>query len=177
MPEIFHDTFHDLGTSLEDEGISLLKCEPNYRIWFSDQDKFDLTTDVARLKPQIEHHEGGNSFQNFLRFMQESGRHYDLSMTHVLRRNFPSLLSMLRHGFLQSVFTMHPFQSIHSRVSRYFTSDKMRRVFTFGSMYLGMSPYDAPGTYSLLQYTELAGGIWYPAGGFQKVGRYLFYQR
>ncbi|KIW07674.1 uncharacterized protein PV09_01614 [Verruconis gallopava] len=36
-------------------------------------------------------------------------------------------------------------------------------------MYMGMSPFDAPGTYSLLQYTELAEGIWYPRGGFDKV--------
>lgn len=32
-----------------------------------------------------------------------------------------------------------------------------------------MSPFDAPGTYSLLQYTELAEGIWYPVGGFHRV--------
>jgi phytoene desaturase (3,4-didehydrolycopene-forming) len=36
-------------------------------------------------------------------------------------------------------------------------------------MYMGMSPFDAPGTYSLLQYTELAEGIWYPVGGFHVV--------
>ena len=34
---------------------------------------------------------------------------------------------------------------------------------------MGMSPFDAPGTYSLLQYTELAEGIWYPKGGFYRV--------
>lgn len=34
---------------------------------------------------------------------------------------------------------------------------------------MGMSPFDAPGTYSLLQYTELAEGIWYPVGGFHRV--------
>ena len=31
-------------------------------------------------------------------------------------------------------------------------------AFTFQNMYLGLSPYDAPATYSLLQYTELAEG-------------------
>ncbi|KAF3938082.1 hypothetical protein ABW19_dt0205141 [Dactylella cylindrospora] len=36
-------------------------------------------------------------------------------------------------------------------------------------MYMGMSPYVAPGLYSLLQYTELVEGIWYPEGGFHKV--------
>jgi phytoene desaturase (3,4-didehydrolycopene-forming) len=36
-------------------------------------------------------------------------------------------------------------------------------------MYLGMNLVEAPGTYSLLQYTELAHGIFYPEGGFVKV--------
>lgn len=90
-------------------------------------------------------------------------------MTHVMAMDFQNLLSMLRLSFLSSVFTMHPFESIYSRASRYFRSDKLRRVFTFASMYLGMNPFEAPGTYSLLQYTELVHGITYPRGGFQKV--------
>ncbi|KAJ9117681.1 hypothetical protein QFC24_006395 [Naganishia onofrii] len=36
-------------------------------------------------------------------------------------------------------------------------------------MYLGSSPFDAPGTYSLLQWTETVEGIWYPRGGFHQV--------
>lgn len=32
-----------------------------------------------------------------------------------------------------------------------------------------MSPYDSPAPYNLLQYTEIAEGIWYPKGGFHKV--------
>ena len=36
-------------------------------------------------------------------------------------------------------------------------------------MYLGSSPFDAPGTYTLLQWTETCEGIWYPIGGFHKV--------
>lgn len=32
-----------------------------------------------------------------------------------------------------------------------------------------MSPYDGLGPYNLLQYTEIAEGIWYPKGGFNKV--------
>lgn len=32
-----------------------------------------------------------------------------------------------------------------------------------------MSPFDSPAPYNLLQYTEIAEGIWYPRGGFHKV--------
>ncbi|KAJ5772222.1 Phytoene desaturase [Penicillium odoratum] len=167
--EVFYRTFDDLGTSLEDEGLRLLKCEPNYRIWFSDHDYFEASTDICKMKPQIERYEGKDGMQHFFRFLRESGRHYDLSMKHVLSQDFPNLLAMLRPKLLLSLPFLHPFESMWSRIKRHFTSDKLRRAFTFASMYLGMNPFEAPGTYSLLQYTELAHGILYPEGGFVKV--------
>lgn len=169
LPRLFADTFKDLGTSMQDEGIQLLKCEPNYRIWFGDHDRVDMSTDMAKMKAEIERHEDDAGFGQYLSYMKESGQHHDISMAYVMKENFTSLSSMLQAEFLFSTLPLHPFESIYSRVSRYFSSEKMRRVFTFASMYLGMSPFDAPATYSLLQYSELTDGIWYPAGGFQGV--------
>lgn len=169
MPHLFREAFHDLGTTLEDEGVELLKCEPNYNLWFGDGESFELSTDTARMKEQVEKWEGKDGFERYLGFLQEAHRHYELSVTHVLRRNFTSLLSMARPSFVRHLLALHPFESIYSRASKYFWTERLRRVFTFGSMYMGMSPFDAPGTYSLLQYTELAEGIWYPKGGFHSV--------
>lgn len=169
LPHLFREAFHDLGTTLEDEGVELLKCEPNYQLWFGDGESFELSTDIARMKREVERWEGKDGFERYLGFLQEAHRHYELSVTHVLRRNFTSLLSMARPSFLRHLLALHPFDSIYSRASKYFWTERLRRVFTFGSMYMGMSPFDAPGTYSLLQYTELAEGIWYPRGGFHRV--------
>ncbi|OCK76934.1 phytoene desaturase [Lepidopterella palustris CBS 459.81] len=169
LPHLFEEAFHDLDTSLEAEGITLLKCEPNYKMWFGDGTSFRLSTDLAFMKREIEKWEGKDGFERYLSFLQESHRHYELSVTHVLRENFTSLFSMLRPNFLRQLLVLHPFESIWSRASKYFWTERLRRVFTFGSMYMGMSPFDAPGTYSLLQYTELAEGIWYPIGGFHKI--------
>jgi phytoene desaturase (3,4-didehydrolycopene-forming) len=169
MPELFKEIFHDLGTSLESEQVELRKCEPNYVIWFADNDTFEMTTDLSRMKSQINKLEGKDSFHQFHSFMQESGTHYELSLSHVLKRNFPRLFSMLRPPLVESLLAMHPFECVYTRVAKYFKSDKLQRVFTFGTMYLGMSPFQAPATYSLLQYTEIADGIWYPKGGFQIV--------
>jgi phytoene desaturase (3,4-didehydrolycopene-forming) len=169
LPRLFHETFHDLGTTLEDEGVHFVKCEPNYTIHFHDGTAFKLSTDIALMKKEIERFEGKEGFERYLGFLQESHRHYELSIIHVLKKNFPSFLSMLRPKFLQYLHELHPFESVYGRASKYFWTERLRRVFTFASMYMGMSPYDAPGTYSLLQYTELAEGIWYPLGGFHKV--------
>lgn len=121
------------------------------------------------MKTEVEKWEGKDGFNRYLGFLQEAHRHYELSVTHVLRKNFTSILSMARPSFLRHLLPLHPFESIYSRASKYFWTERLRRVFTFGSMYMGMSPFEAPGTYSLLQYTELAEGIWYPQGGFHKV--------
>jgi phytoene desaturase (3,4-didehydrolycopene-forming) len=43
------------------------------------------------------------------------------------------------------------------------------RISPLANISAQMSPYDAPGTYSLLQYAELVRAIWYPIGGFHKV--------
>ena len=169
LPGLFQELFRDLDTSLEAEGVQLLKCDPNYNIWFSDGESFELSTNLARMKDEVEKWEGKDGFERYLGFLQEAHRHYELSVTHVLKRNFTSLLSMARPSFLRHLLTLHPFESIYSRASKYFWTERLRRVFTFGSMYMGMSPFDAPGTYSLLQYTELAEGIWYPKGGFHTI--------
>ncbi|KAK3068193.1 ATP-binding cassette transporter CGR1, partial [Teratosphaeriaceae sp. CCFEE 6253] len=169
LPRLFHSTFADLGTTLEKEGVELRKCEPNYRIWFGDGVAVEMSSDLAVMKREIERWEGVGGYERYLRYLQEAHRHYELSVTHVLLRNFTSLASMLRPSFLRHLFALHPFESIWTRASKYFRTERLRRVFTFGSMYMGMSPFDAPGTYSLLQYTELAEGIWYPVGGFHRV--------
>ena len=149
--------------------MKLIKCEPNYNLWFGDGESFELSTDVSRMKVEVEKWEGKDGFERYLGFLQEAHRHYEISVAEVLKKNFTSIFSMARPSFLRHLFPLHPFESIYSRASRYFWTERLRRVFTFGSMYMGMSPFDAPGTYSLLQYTELAEGIWYPKGGFHKV--------
>lgn len=169
LPEMFKRTFRELGTSLEDEGVELRKCEPNYHVWCHDGECVKLSSDLGVMKEEVEKWEGKGGFERYLEWMAEGHRHYELSVEHVLLRNFEGISGMLRWGFLKNVLRLHPFESIWTRVSGYFETERLRRVFTFGSMYMGMSPFDAPGTYSLLQYTELAEGIWYPVGGFWRV--------
>lgn len=169
LPGLFHRTFRELGTSLENEGVELRKCEPNYNIWFGDGSRFEMSSDLAIMKREIEKVEGKAGYERYLSYLVEAHKHYELAVQHVLLRNFTSLASMLRWEFIGRLLELHPFESIWTRASQYFWTERLRRVFTFGSMYMGMSPFDAPGTYSLLQYTELAEGIWYPVGGFWRV--------
>lgn len=169
LPSLFHQAFADLGTSMAAEGIELLKCEPNYRIFFHDQESFTVTTDLPQMKKAIEDIEGPEGVNGYLRYLEEASHHCSISLEHVLVKNFGTYTAMLRPAVWANLFLLHPFESIWSRTKRYFKTERLRRVFTFASMYMGMSPFECPGTFSLLQYSEITDGIWYPRGGFHAV--------
>ncbi|KAJ3252200.1 hypothetical protein HK104_007324 [Borealophlyctis nickersoniae] len=156
MPKVFEETFADLGEKVEDH-VELRKCDPNYIVHFHDGDRIKLTTDLAELRREVERIEPG-SFEGLLGFLSEGRTHYDLSVSQVLTKNFETLMSLVTAANAKMAVQLHVLTTCWGRISKYFKSDKLRRAFTFQSMYMGMSPYDAPGTYNLLQYTEMAEG-------------------
>ncbi|KAI8895642.1 beta-carotene [Globomyces pollinis-pini] len=172
MPKVFKRCFKDLDEDFE-ELVDLVKCDPNYVIYFGSNGsepnkKLIMSTDLTILKSELEAIEPG-SFYNFLGLLKESHIHYETSIIKVLDMNFINWYDFFNIKNLSLIFTCHIFDFLYRRVSLYFKSDLLRQAFTFQSMYMGMSPYDAPATYSLLQYTEFAEGIWYPIGGFQSI--------
>jgi phytoene desaturase len=54
-------------------------------------------------------------------------------------------------------------------MSAYFDDARLKTAFTFQDVYMGLSPFEAPATFSLMSYTELAHGVWYPKGGMYSV--------
>lgn len=63
LPELFRETFADLGTSLEEQGVELRKCEPSYRVHFHDGESMTLSTDLSVMKREVERVEGKEGFE------------------------------------------------------------------------------------------------------------------
>ncbi|KAF7990690.1 hypothetical protein HCN44_000495 [Aphidius gifuensis] len=170
LPKIFEETFQDLGEDINNH-IELLKCPSNYSVHFHDGKVFELTTDLSKLSTELEKYEGDkeSTLINFFNFLKEAHIHYKKGINVALKIDFQNWYNFFNPKYLPLVMKLHIFDNVYNRISKYFKSDYMRKAFTFQTMYLGMSPYDAAAPYNLLQYTELAEGIWYPKGGFNKV--------
>ncbi|KAF7990689.1 hypothetical protein HCN44_000494 [Aphidius gifuensis] len=170
MPKIFEETFRDLNENIHDH-IELLKCTTNYNLYFHDDKVIKLSTDLTELSSTLDEYEGDSELTliNFLKFLKESHVHCHRSIKLALRNDFQNWYDFFHPRHVPDLIKLHLYDTVYNRVCKYFKSDYMRRAFTFQTMYLGMSPYDGPAPYSLLQYTEMAEGIWYPKGGFNKV--------
>ena len=54
-------------------------------------------------------------------------------------------------------------------MAAFFDEPRLKAAFTFQDMYMGLSPFEAPATFSMMPYTEMAHGVWYPKGGMYQV--------
>lgn len=167
MPEVFGETFEALGEDMN-EHLDLHRIDPTYRVRFDDGTELALTANLNAMQRQLEAIEPG-SFGGFLRYLNEGHRHYRMSLSHFVGRNFYSLLSYFSLKNLPMLFQLKALVKHYTNIGHYFKDERLKAAFTFQNMYLGLSPYDAPATYSLLQYTELADGVWFPKGGMYRV--------
>lgn len=167
MPEVFAETYEALGERME-EHLDLRRIDPTYTIRFDDGLSLQLSADLLKMQPQLEAIEK-NAFDGFLRYMAEGNKHYQVSLEKFVGRNFLSLYQYFHPANLPLLFQLKALTSHYEHIGSYFTDPRLKAAFTFQNMYLGLSPYDAPATYSLLQYAELAGGVWYPMGGMYRV--------
>jgi phytoene desaturase len=110
-----------------------------------------------------------DSFGGYLRYLYEGYRHYELALPHLVERSFNNLLDFCNFKNLLLLFKLKLLTRHYDHVGNYFNDPRLKAAFTFQDMYLSLSPYEAPATYSLLPYAELTGGVWFPLGGMGRI--------
>src|SRR5690349_1682851 len=163
MPEIWEETFAALGERLSDH-LQLKRIDPTYKVHFDDGLQLELTSDIGEMQTQLEKVEK-TAFTGFLNYNAEGNKQYKMSLEKFVGRNFYNIFEYFSLWNLPLLFQLKALKKHYANTGRFFKDERLKAAFTFQNMYLGLSPYDAPATYSLLQYTELAEGVWYPTGG------------
>jgi phytoene desaturase len=167
FPLLYEAEFRALGVSMH-ECLDLQRVDPTYHLVFDDSSQLSLTSDMKSLQEQLEIIQPG-SFQGLLRYLQEGARHYRLVMDKLLNRNFHSASEFIRFQNIVLGFQLKPLTPHYRNLAAYFDDPRLKKAFSFQDVYMGLSPYEAPATFSFLPYTELAHGVWYPRGGMYQV--------
>jgi phytoene desaturase (3,4-didehydrolycopene-forming) len=167
MPLLYEAEFAALGTSIAEQ-LELRAVDPTYRLVFDDRSELSLTSDLERLQGQLEAIEPG-SFTGLERYLRDGARHYRVVAEKMVDREFRWPTDYLRLGALGQLFRGNLLANHYRTMSAYFATPRLKSAFTFQDLYVGLSPFDAPAILSLLSYTELAHGVWYPVGGMYSV--------
>ena len=120
------------------------------------------------MRDQLEGIEPG-SFDNYLRYISEAKRNYELSIPNFAQRDFRSAGEFFNLKNMMVALKVNALKHHYTNVSRYFKDPRLRQAFTFQDMYVGLSPFSAPAMFSFLQYSEMTDGVWFPKGGMYSI--------
>jgi phytoene desaturase len=167
MPLLYEAEFHTLGTSMN-ERLDLQRVDPTYHLVFDNGSQLALTSDLKSMQEQLEAIQPG-SFQGFLRYLQEGERHYRLVLDNLVNCDFRKASDFFNLQNLALIPRLRPLTNHYRNMSAYFDEPRLKSAFTFQDIYTGLSPFEAPATFSMMPYTELAHGVWYPKGGMYSI--------
>lgn len=166
MKDVFEELYKSIGRDIH-ECLQLTQLDPNYRIYFHDETYIDLYSNMAQLAQEVEKIEPGAA-ENLFRFMGSAAKKYQLGMDFVVR-NYEKITELANPVAGLRLLQTNSCQRLYDQIGSFFQSDKLRKAFSFHSMFLGLSPFESLAMYSLITYADLALGMWYPRGGIYSI--------
>ncbi len=164
----FEEFARDCNIQLPFEYVEL---DPLYSVNFTDNPKtFHLYKDIDKLSEQFAEIEPDFK-EKFSRYIKKSGALFHDTVDLVIKNNFDSL-----PAYIFTLMRVNPihipvlFKSFWQHVTRYFSSKEARQIVSLVAFFLGRTPFDTMGIYSLLSYTEFKhDGYYNVKGGMYKI--------
>lgn len=167
MPDVFEKFFNHFGKSASDY-YDLVKLDPGFQIFFGDKDTLQVPASLEELYAVFESIEKGSARQ-LKKFLAEAELKYSISMEQLIYKPALSWAEYANYEVISNAAKMHVFKSIRSYIRSFFKDERLIALMEFPSLFLGAMPDRIPALYSLMNYSALSQGTWYPMGGMYKV--------
>lgn len=167
MLDVLEHLFSAAGYDLHKE-LSIVPVDPMYRLVFDGGRRvLRPTRDRARMRETLEAFAPG-SFDGYLRYVAKEAEKYD-KLIPCLRVPYGKLSDFASWKFVTALPYLDAHLSLYDVLGRYFQDEDLKLAFTFQAKYIGMSPWKAPGTFSIISYIEHGGGIYHVRGGLNRI--------
>ena len=97
---------------------------------------------------------------------------YELELPHFINRNYDSMFDLGREpAALARLVRLGAFRRLAPTVASYFDDPRLQQIFSFQSLYAGLSPFEALAVYCVITYMDTVEGVYFPDGGMHEVAR------
>lgn len=171
MPELVARPLAAVGEELDD-WLTLHRLDPAYRARFADGSVIDVRADADAMADEIARTCGAADAAGYRSFVTWLRRLYGIEMPHFIDRNLDTPTQLVGPPLLR-LLALRGFARLGPQVGRFFHDERLRRLFSFQSMYAGLSPASALAIYSVITYMDCVEGVYFPDGGMHAVPRAL----
>jgi len=166
LPQVFKEIFALAGRTVEDY-LDFRKMDPMYRLRFSDGRDFIVHDDKKKLKAEIAKLFPGEE-AGYQRWFEKHKEKFEKTYA-CLTVPYLHFYNYLRFKLLRALPVMQLHKTVNGVLKGYFHTKEMIMASGFQAKYLGMSPWQCPGAFSILSYSEHGYGIYHSIGGVHKI--------
>src|SRR5690606_29877787 len=168
MPDLIDEALSAVGDSLG-RRLELVRLDPAYRARVPDGSAIDVHTDPEAMAEEVARTAGGRDALGYLRLRDWLSRLYRLQMRSFIDANFDSPLGVLTPE-LARLAAMGGFGRLAPAIGCFVSDERLRRIFSFQSLYAGVAPQRALAAYAVIAYMDTVAGVYFPKGGMRTLG-------
>ena len=165
MKNVLDEIFSICNKNLDDY-VELAKLEPMYRLVFKDKNVFP-SSDKEKMISELDSVFPGSS-KGYLNYLEKESKKFE-KLIPCLQIPYGKVTDYFKKRFINSLPYLDAHVSLFDVLGRYFDDEDLRLTFTFQAKYIGMSPWEAPGTFSIISFIEHNGGIYHVNCGLHKL--------
>lgn len=148
--------------------LELIRLDPMYRLAFKDKD-FYPSSNEDKMIDEIERVFPGSS-SGYKKYIKNEKVKYE-KLIPCLEVPYGNLTDFVSWRLIRALPYLDSHLSLFEVLGRYYDDETLKTCFTFQAKYIGMSPWEAPGLFSIISYIEHGGGIFHITGGLNQLSQ------
>lgn len=169
MPDVYEKYYNLFGKTTSDF-YELKKLDPGFAVIFPGQEVWDIPADFDQVCDLFEGIEKGAGAK-LRKFIADGEHKYEVGMNKMVYKPGHSITEFFSLSLLRDALHIDLFTSFSKFVRQYFKDPRLLALIEFPVLFLGAMPKDTPALYSLMNFSGLKQGTFYPMGGFGQVAK------
>lgn len=166
MPDIFESYFSDFNLHVSDF-YNLIQLDPGFKMVFA-EDEISVFADFKKTCDVFDKFEDNASIK-LKKFMQNAATKYKVGIEFMYDSPGVSFLELFSSKLLSSLNNFDLLKSYSSLVKKYFKHPYLIALLEFPVLFLGQTASNMPALYTLMAYSGIQQGTFYPMGGFNEI--------
>lgn len=160
-PFMFDDIWETAGKKRSDY-VKFVPCDPFYRIFDHNGEKFDYNNDHEFTIKEIEKRSPGD-VAGYEKFLGTTKAIFDKGFVELADQPFLKFMDMMKVA--PDLIKLQSYKTVYKYVSKFIKDDFLRQCFSFHPLLVGGNPFDTTSIYAMIHYLEREWGVHYAMGG------------
>lgn len=170
MPQVYRDVFEFAGED-PDDYIPMKRLDPIYSVYF-DGEKAEVSTDLVHLTEYLEGISSEDT-QGYYEYISSIYKRYLIAKEHFIEKPFRRPSDFYNPKTLLNALRLKTFSNAYDSIASFVKDDRLRKLLSFQTLYIGISPHNGPSIYTIIPMIEMVYGVWYIEGGMYSMTRGL----